>query len=107
MANNEVHVGDVGTVVTLEIQGCVNGSLQVLDVSTATVKQIIFSSPTGVASAKTATFATDGKDGKIRYTLAEGDLNAPGQWTLQGYIEMPAWQGHTSVVRLPVDANLD
>ena len=65
MAVNEIHVGDIGTVFTLTIK---DGS-SVIDLSGATTKQIILRKPDRVTSStKTASFVTDGSDGKIKYT---------------------------------------
>lgn len=54
--------------------------------SYTTAKQMIFTSPSGVATTKTAAFKTDGSDGIITYTLANGDINAAGNWTVRGVV---------------------
>lgn len=60
-----------------------------VDISGATVKKIIFRKPSGEKIAKDAVFVTDGKDGKLRYVVAAGDLDAAGSWALQIYLEFP------------------
>lgn len=60
----------------------------VVDVSGATTKQIIFKSPGGDVSAKTATFTTNGTDGKIYWDSTTSFLATAGRWKMQGlYID--------------------
>lgn len=56
------------------------------NISTYDTKQIIFVSPSGVASTKVATFDSDGSDGKIRYTTISGDIDAGGNWEVYGRV---------------------
>lgn len=62
----------------------------VLDISTCTVKQIKAQRPDGTyAWTKTASFETDGTDGKIYYsTSLASDLDQAGTWTYQAYVEI-------------------
>lgn len=62
----------------------------ILDVSTSTVKQIKAQRPDGTyAWTKTASFETNGTDGKIYYsTSSASDLDQAGTWTYQAYIEI-------------------
>ena len=85
MAANEIHVNDIGTVfeVTLLDEG---SSPQIVDLSTATVKELIFKDPAGTSTTQTAAFTTDGTDGKIQYTTLTGDLDTAGLWYLQAHI---------------------
>ena len=59
------------------------------DISAATAVQFLAESPsTRTLKTWTGGFATDGTDGKARYTLASGDLLVassaePGNWTLR------------------------
>lgn len=79
-----IHNGDIGTAFELTIVDT-NGAT--IDVSTATVKYIYFSDPTGTRMKKTAAFKTDGSDGIITYTTVDGDIDEVGTWQVQGYIE--------------------
>ena len=47
--------------------------------------QMIFTSPSGTVTAKTATFKTDGSDGIIKYTTEEDFLTA-GKWSVRGRV---------------------
>ena len=82
MPANEVHKNDIGTVFKVTIKD----SAAVVNVSTATTKQIILKKPSGTKLTKEASFFTDGSDGIITYTTLSGDLSEEGMWKLQGYI---------------------
>ena len=58
----------------------------VIDVSGASTKQIIFLPPSGTALTKTASFVTDGTDGKISYATIAGDMSENGRWEWQAKI---------------------
>jgi len=79
-----VHNGDIGTIFRLTITDTAGAAI---DVSTATVKYINFQDPSGVRMQKTASFTTDGTDGKIQYTTVSGDIDSVGTWQIQGYVE--------------------
>lgn len=102
MAANEVHVGDIGTVFRLTIYD----DTTLANLSGATTKQILFSKPSGMLLTKTAVFTTDGTDGKIQYVTVAGDLDEAGQWTIQGYLVLSTWTGHTDKHHLSVYANV-
>lgn len=55
-----------------------------MDVSAATDVMIRFIKPDGVTNVdKTATFVTDGTDGKIEYEVEAGVLDTAGRWQWQ------------------------
>lgn len=92
--------GDVGTVLELTVYDENN---IVINLVTATVKQIKLKSPPGLVTTKTASFTTDGTDGKIRYTTTSGDLSVAGAWQAQGYIELgSSTKFHTSPIGFSV-----
>ena len=84
----EIREGDWGTILRVTIKE--NGSA--VDVSSATVKNIILTPPgNGVEIVKAASFTTDGSDGKIQYTIEQGLTDGePGIWHICARIEMPA-----------------
>ena len=43
--------------------------------------------PAGTATAKTATFVTDGSDGLIKYTIEDDLIDAAGHWTVRGRVQ--------------------
>jgi hypothetical protein len=95
----EVQVGDVGTVFELTFQ---DGDETTVDISSATVKQMVFGKPDGTSLIGTAAFKTDGSAGILTYTTVAGNIDQAGLWHVQGYVEMPTWKGHSSAKRFEV-----
>lgn len=91
MPREEIFVGEVGH--TFEITVKENGIA--LDISGASVKQIIFEKPSGTTSTEDADFVTDGEDGLIKYVTEADDLNESGRWAMQGYFTLGVWTGHS------------
>lgn len=90
----EIRIGDIGTI----FRGTIydeDGNAQ--DISTATTKQLIFKKPDGTLLPKTATFFTDGTDGKLQYTSVSGDFNVVGRWQIEPYVITPAGEWHGSI----------
>ena len=103
MSITAVHVGDIGTVFELTIY---DGS-SVVDISSATTKQITLQTPTGTSTTYTAVFSGTGTDGKIKYTTTTAlILSVAGMWKIQGVVVMPAGTWHTSVETFQVHPNL-
>ena len=80
MAANEIHKGDIGTQFTVTVQD----GTTVVDISTASTKQLIFKKPGGTILTKSTSFVTDGTDGKMQYVSVDGDLSDDGVWKMQG-----------------------
>lgn len=102
MARIEVHKDDVGTrfELTFKDDGVV------VDVSSATVKQVIFEKPDGTILTKNADFVNDGVDGKIEYVTVTDDIDAAGTWKLQGKVALTAGAYKSSVHEFRVYENL-
>lgn len=98
----EIHKGDIGTELELVIQE--DGVSQ--DVSTATIKSMRFLKPSGGTLDVTATFTTDGTDGKIRYITQDGDLDESGTWSRQAFVAIGSWSGHSDKVEFKVYPNI-
>lgn len=81
-----------------------DGSVQ--DISTATVKEIIFQSPAGTTTSFTATFLTDGTDGIIYYDTLVDYLNEAGLWKTQAKIEINGGTYRSAVSSFRVNSNL-
>lgn len=60
------------------------------DVAQYTTKQLIFRSPSGQVLTKSATFATDGSDGVIAYTVEPNVITEVGDWSVQARISNDA-----------------
>jgi len=85
-SEQEIHYNDIGTVILVTVNDCVSGTSTVLDLSTATTLELIFKSPSGTSTTKTASLFTDGTDGKITYLSVDGDFNEIGTWRIQAKI---------------------
>lgn len=81
-----VRRNDVGVVLRLTVKE--NGI--VVDVSSATLLEIILNPPTGSSRRKPATLTADGTDGQIEYQTQPGDLDLVGAWTVQARMQFPS-----------------
>jgi hypothetical protein len=77
-----------------------------INLSQATVKQIILVSPSGAINPKDASFVTDGANGELKYVTVNGDLNIAGEWKIYAYIVTPEISGNTSQLSFTVVGNL-
>jgi hypothetical protein len=82
MSENEIHVGDVGTILRVIVED--DGA--VINVSGTDSRTIYLKKPDGTKLTKTAVFTTDGSDGKIQYVTISGDLDTEGWWKIQGLV---------------------
>ena len=57
------------------------------DISGFSTLSIVFLKPDGTSVTKTASFKTDGTDGKISYQLLKAELDQAGWWEWWGVIE--------------------
>lgn len=85
---------DIGTIIRYTIK---NTQGVLVDLSTASVKQIRLRKPSGGLLLKTATFTTDGTNGQIEYAAMAGDLDEVGWWTGEGFVSLPSgsWTSST------------
>ena len=105
MPSEGIHVGDVGVVFEVTVKD----DEVVVDVSSATTKQVWLSPPEGKgATQKTdAAFKTDGTDGILQYTTLEAsELSVSGIWKLQAYLVMSTGIFHSEIVEFEVRRNL-
>lgn len=80
----EAHVNDIGTIFRVTINDTTSsGGNSVADISNATTRTFTFKRPDGTTFSKSASFTTDGTDGKVQYATVDGDLNGAGTWGLQ------------------------
>jgi len=78
------HVGDIGTPFTITVHK--TDGISILDVSSTTARNIIFTKPNGIKLVKSADLATDGTDGKILYKIQSGDIDVSGTWKIRGQV---------------------
>ena len=107
MSKKEIHLGDIGTVIEVEVK-TINSSGEevILNVSSATTKQILFTPPKGVKKTKTAEFLTDGTDGILTYTTVADDLDEVGTWDAQPHVVLSSGTWSGSIERFEVYPNL-
>lgn len=100
-----IHVGDIGTPITLTV---VDEDGTAIDISTASVKTYRVKDPEDTVTDKTASFDDDGVDGKLTYTTVDGDLETPGEYVIQVILTYPdTSKNHSSFYRMPVYENLE
>jgi hypothetical protein len=99
----EIHVGDAGTAIRVHL---VDQDKKDFDVSGASLLQLTLLSPAKRRLVVLALPATDGKDGRVQYVLADGDLDTAGTWKLQAQVRIGSGSWNSNVVPLPVVSNL-
>lgn len=99
----EIHVDDVGTQFICTIYNQ-DGSVQELD--DATSLAINFYTPSRETKEREAVLYTDGMDGKIVYTLADGDIDESGLWSYQAVIEFMTGRWSTNIEKFTVYPNI-
>ena len=112
--SNEIHKDDIGTEFVVSIVECINGVDVAVDISTATLKEIIFlKADETTRLAKIAVFtsiasggAGDGTDGKISYFSIAGDLDQLDKYKIQGIVTTPAGKWYSTIDSFKVIDNL-
>ena len=95
-------VGSVGFAYVMQFLECNN---QPRNLANATLIEIRFRKPSGALFTVTATFDTDGTDGKIKYvTQTVNDFDEAGNWEASGYAESPTGSGPSQVVNFVVES---
>ena len=99
---DKIFVGNIGTIlqVTIKEKGLI------VDISAATLKQLVVVDPSGTRNVHTAAFLTDGTDGKLQYATVSGDLPIPGEYHIQAILVLTTWSGKSSIGKFPVMENL-
>lgn len=77
-----------------------------VDISAATVKQLIFRKPDGTTVTKTADFTTNGEDGALEWETQAGDVEPWGTYMVQPNVAIPGFAGRGQRVRFEVLKNL-
>jgi len=103
MAAGELRVGDIGVIIERTIK---DQDGNIVDVSAASTKEIIFVKPNNAKLTKAAAFSTNGTDGKIKYVTVSGDLDGVGDWKIQGRVILAAGEWRTDIAVRHVYENL-
>lgn len=78
----------------------------IVDISGVLTKTIILRNPINVVLTKTATFLTDGTDGKIYYNFESGEL-VKGRWSIQAQYTTINGLIKTTVATFAVDKSIE
>jgi len=100
--SNEIHVGDTGTSIRITIKD----DNEIVDISGASLLQVIFAKPDGTRNEVNGSLYTDGTDGIIEYILADGDIDQPGMYKIQAYVEISGGSYYSSIGSFKVLCNL-
>lgn len=104
MAADEIHKGDIGTILEATIK---DQDSAVVDISAASTKTIKLMKPDGTVESKVGAFVTDGTDGKMKYVTISGDLDTVGSWRIQGYVVLSSGEWHSDKDEFTVHSNLE
>lgn len=101
--SDEIHLNDIGT----EFRILIKDGDEIVDLSTATIINIIFRKPNGDVNTVEAVLYTDGTDGLIKYNAILGDLDQSGVYKIQAYVEVGSGNYSSSIGQFRVHCNLD
>lgn len=87
---SNVFVGDVGTEIIL------NCGVSIVSATSLSIKA---RKPSGVEVSLQATLLAPNS---LKYVTVAGDLDEPGAWLLQAYVDMPSWRGRGGTVVMQV-----
>ena len=99
-----IFINDIGTIIRLRITN--------KDLTNGVNPRIYYKSPSGIQGSWVATIEdTNLPSGDIvtdvlQYIFNSGDLSESGVWQIQGYIELPAWSGFTTIETIKVEKDL-
>ena len=102
MAGKHPRKNAIGVAITVTLQE--DGVA--LNISNATTKNFVIEKPSGTVVTKTASFVTNGTDGKLRYSTISGDLNESGRYRLQVDLEASPYDGLTDIGSFFVEDNI-
>lgn len=103
MAKNEIHKGDNGTIFELTIKD----DESTVDISSASIKDILFRKPDLSVTVQSGVFSTDGTDGLLRFTVAtSGFLDQVGKWEIQGFLSITGCTCKSDIGEFDVHDNL-
>lgn len=100
--SSQIHVNDVGTTLI----GTVLDSGVAVDISSASSIQMLIKKPDQTTLTKTASFNSDGTDGKMKYVTVSGDIDQAGNYKIQGKVVLGTATYFSSVSTFKVYCNL-
>jgi|TARA_R100000008_G_scaffold76973_1_gene57146 hypothetical protein len=99
---SQIHVNDIGT----QLIGTVKDSGAIVDISSASSITMIIKKPDQTTSTKTASFNSDGSDGKMKYVTVSGDLDQAGNYKIQGKVVIGSATYYSSISTFKVYCNI-
>lgn len=72
------------------------------DISAMTTKTLKVMKPDGTQASFTASFTTDGTDGKIEYQFAKTELDQAGWWDVYGFVSNATLNFRSNSIRFEV-----
>lgn len=105
MAAGEIRTNDIGTVFEVTLRE----STSIVDISSASVQQIILKGPEGGSKVSTASFKTDGTDGILQIqTTSSTHLDHDGVWRIQSRVTLvtPTGTWRSDIQEFVVHSNL-
>jgi hypothetical protein len=104
MPNHEVQVDSYGWNLDLRV---VDEQAAPIDISAGTTLEYMAKKPGANGPiAMTATFVTDGTDGKLRHVVTSGEIDTIGTWQIQTHVVMPTAELYSAVMFFEVKANV-
>ncbi len=98
-----LRVGDWGTVLTFQVNDSWNQPSDLSPAVGSNALQIKIVRPDGTEFIRAMGFVTDGKDGKLSYTLQQGDLSIEGQYQANCIVTFPSGEWTTTIAEFNVD----
>jgi hypothetical protein len=99
----QIHVGDTGT----GFQGVAKkGNGDIIDISDATLITMKITKPDDTELIVNANFGTDGTDGIFRYETEASDLDIPGHYKLQAFLQTPDGAWRSNIISFTVYPNI-
>lgn len=84
--NDRIRLGQLGTIITIEMTQVINNADVAIDLSTATLAQIDFKKPDNTITTVSATILSPATSGLIRYIDNTGIFNLRGRWQVRGKV---------------------
>lgn len=101
---NGIKLGDFGEILVLTMKDK-DGTVQ--DISSFTTRQVIVRTPDKLKTVtRTATFTTDGTDGKLDFSFADGDIDRPGLWEGQVVLSKTGMERRSDIFDMNVETRL-
>jgi hypothetical protein len=105
MAANEIHIGDIGTILECTLKDG-DSIVDVSEAVAAEAKTIYLLKPDNTLIVCEAEFKTDGVDGIIRYVTVANDLDQLGKWKIQARVNLSSGTWSSDINTFKVHDNL-